>query len=65
MTPLAVGGTVIWVLTALVLTIFFSDDLAAAGNSWWIDCAWWGAALGIPGMITMVVHDRNRRRHHG
>jgi hypothetical protein len=61
MTPLAVGGTVLWLIAGAVMTLF-ADDLAASGRSWWIDCAWWGAAVGIPGIITMVVHDRRRRR---
>lgn len=61
MTPLAIGGTVLWLVAAGVLTLF-SDDLAASGRSWWIDCALWGAALGVPGTIVMVLHDRNRKR---
>ena len=61
MTPLAVGGTVLWLVAAGILSLF-SDDLAATGREWWIDCALWGAALGIPGTITMVFHDRGRNR---
>lgn len=61
MTPLAIGGTLLWLATAGILSLF-SEDLAASGRDWWIDCALWGAALGIPGTTVMVFHDRNRKR---
>ncbi|MGH8879102.1 MAG: DUF2530 domain-containing protein [Stackebrandtia sp.] len=61
MTPLAVGGTVLWLVAAGILSLF-SQELADSGRSWWIDCAWFGVALGVPGTVVMVLHDRNRKR---
>lgn len=61
MTPLAIGGTILWLAAAGILALF-AEELAASGRSWWIDCALWGAALGVPGTVVMVLHDR-RRKH--
>lgn len=61
MTPLAITGTLLWLLAAGILWLF-TDELAATGRSWWLDCALAGAIMGIPGTITMMVHDRGRRR---
>lgn|GEM_PF-3089548 len=64
MTPLALGGTAAWLIAAGIMW-FFSAELAATDRSWWIHCALWGAAMGIPGTITMIVHDRGRKRRRG
>ncbi len=61
MTPLAVGGTLLWLAAAGVLSLF-SEELAATGRTWWIHCALYGAAAGIPGIVTMIFHDRGRKR---
>lgn len=57
MTPLAVGGTVLWLIAATVMW-FAQDSLAAHGRSWWIDCALYGIGMGIVGTVVMVFHDR-------
>ena len=53
MSPLALGGIVIWAVAGLVLWI------AGAPDSWvWICVA--GVVLGFPGWASMRVHDRRR-----
>ncbi|MEV0267675.1 MAG: DUF2530 domain-containing protein [Hamadaea sp.] len=55
MTPLAIGGIALWALAGIVLWI------VDAPTSWlWICVA--GVIAGIPGWLTMRVHDRNRAR---
>ena len=55
MTPLAIGGIALWAIAGVVLWI------AGAPSSWvWICVA--GVIVGIPGWLTMRVHDRNRAR---
>ncbi|HIV57028.1 MAG TPA: DUF2530 domain-containing protein [Candidatus Stackebrandtia faecavium] len=61
MTPLAIGGTFLWLLAAGILSLF-SQQLDTSGNLWWIHCALWGAALGIPGTFVMVLHDRKTKK---
>jgi cell division protein FtsW (lipid II flippase) len=55
MTPLAVGGIILWAVAGIVLWI------AGAPSSWlWICVA--GVIAGFPGWAVMRVHDRNRAR---
>jgi len=61
MTPLAIGGTLLWAIAAVIMWINM-DTLDATGRSWWFDCAIYGAALGVPGTTVMILHDRKRRR---
>ena len=61
MTPIALGGTLLWAVV-FVLTQVFSGPLEAAGNEWWAACARWGVGLGLIGTAVMVVMDR---RHFG
>ena len=43
------AGSAGWLL-ALVLAVFFQDDLAAAGLGWWTACAAIGLGLGLVGL---------------
>jgi hypothetical protein len=61
MVPFAVVGTAIWLLLGLVL-LAIRPTLRAGGNEEWIGICFAGALLGLPGIATMVIHDRNRRR---
>ncbi|GAB3647824.1 hypothetical protein GCM10028833_12330 [Glycomyces tarimensis] len=65
MTPIAAGGTLLW-MVALVVTRLFRDELAESGREWWIACALAGVVLGVLGTAFMAVIDRrhfSRRRH--
>lgn len=53
-------GTVVW-LVALVVMLFFVDDLRGDGHLWWIPTAAVGFGLGLPG-LWIVVRRRNRLR---
>ncbi len=59
MMPFAVGGTVLWALTGLVLLVF-RDDLVASGRTSWLWTCAAGVAGGLLGILTM--HLRARRR---
>ena len=61
MVPFAIGGIALWAVAALVL-LPFRDRLEAAGHGSWLAICVAGALWGLPGLATMVVHDRNRRR---
>lgn len=57
MTPIAVGGTLLWTIAWIVAQLF-RDELADSGREWWIACALCGVALGIIGTVVMVIMDR-------
>jgi uncharacterized protein DUF2530 len=57
MVPFAVGGIVLWVIAGLILLV------VDAPHSWRGICVA-GALWGLPGLATMLVHDRNRKRRH-
>lgn len=61
MVPFALAGIGLWIIAVLVM-LPFRDELADAGRELWFDIAVAGALWGIPGGLTMVVHDRNRKR---
>ena len=61
MVPFALAGIGLWIIAVLVM-LPFRDALADAGHELWFDIAVAGALWAIPGGLTMVVHDRNRRR---
>jgi hypothetical protein len=61
MVPFALAGIAVWIVALLVM-LPFRDDLADAGRGSWFGIAVAGALWGIPGLLTMVVHDRNRKR---
>lgn len=55
MVPFAVGGMAGFAVAALVVWL-------AHGPQRWLDICVAGFLCGIPGLITMIVHDRHRRR---
>ena len=61
MVPFALAGIGLWIIAVLVM-LPFRDELAEAGHELWFDIAVAGVLWGIPGGLTMVVHDRNRKR---
>lgn len=54
---LITGGTVVWTVAFLVCLIFFRDELADAGHSWWMGTCLAGAGLGLIG----ITYSRRRR----
>ena len=61
MVPFAVGGTIAFAVTGLVLWLFFRDQLAAAGRTDWLWICLTGFLLGFPGTAAMMRHDARRR----
>lgn len=61
MVPFAVIGIAIWAVLALVLWPLH-DRLRDAGHGSWLPIAVAGFVWGFPGLATMLVHDRNRKR---
>ncbi|WP_432844286.1 DUF2530 domain-containing protein [Dactylosporangium sp. CA-092794] len=61
MVPFAVAGIALWIIAALIM-LPFRDELAAHGHGNWFGIAIAGMLWGIPGLLIMTVHDRNRRR---
>ncbi|GGM15641.1 hypothetical protein GCM10007977_015990 [Dactylosporangium sucinum] len=61
MVPFALAGIGLWIVAILVM-LPLRDELAENGHGSWFGIAVAGALWGIPGLLTMVVHDRNRRR---
>ena len=61
MVPLAVAGTVTWLVLGLVL-LALRPTLERGGNEGWIGISFAGAAFGVLGICVMALHDRNRRR---
>ena len=55
MVPFAVAGLAGFVVAALVVWL-------ADGPDRWLRTCIAGFLVGIPGLITMIVHDRHRRR---
>ena len=55
MVPFAVGGMAGFAVAALVVWL-------AHGPDRWLDISIAGFLVGIPGLITMIVHDRHRRQ---
>ncbi|MEU8079298.1 DUF2530 domain-containing protein [Catellatospora citrea] len=47
-------------LVGLVL-LFFRDWLSANGHSSWLWICVAGVVWGLPGLATMIVHDRHRK----
>jgi Flp pilus assembly protein TadB len=55
MVPFAVGGLAGFAIAALIVWL-------VGGPQRWLEICVAGFVVGIPGLITMVVHDRHRRR---
>ncbi|GID30169.1 DUF2530 domain-containing protein [Paractinoplanes brasiliensis] len=55
MVPFAVGGLAAFAVAALIVWL-------ANGPDRWLQICVAGFLCGIPGLITMIVHDRHRRR---
>ncbi|WIN00677.1 DUF2530 domain-containing protein [Actinoplanes oblitus] len=55
MVPFALAGLAAFVIAAIVFRLADAPDE-------WFDIAVGGFLVGIPGLITMIVHDRNRKR---
>jgi uncharacterized membrane protein len=54
MVPFAIGGLAAFAVAALVVWL-------AHGPDRWLDICLAGFLCGLPGLLTMIVHDRNRR----
>jgi uncharacterized protein DUF2530 len=61
MVPFALGGMAVWALAALIL-LPLRATLDAHGHGRWISICVAGVLVGVPGLLLMLVHDRNRRR---
>jgi hypothetical protein len=55
MVPFAVGGLAGFAIATLIVWL-------ADGPDRWLETCIAGFFVGIPGLITMIVHDRHRRR---
>jgi hypothetical protein len=55
MVPFAAAGLVAFAIAAAVIWL-------ADGPDRWLQTSIAGFLVGIPGLITMLIHDRNRRR---
>jgi len=53
--PFALGGMALWALVGVFLLIF------ARSHTMWLWICLAGFLLGLPGLATMLVHDRHRR----
>ena len=62
MVPFALGGTIAWAVTGLVLMLFFRDWLDSTGRADWLWICLTGFLLGFPGTATMMRHDAQRRQ---
>jgi hypothetical protein len=58
--PYAIGGMAIWAIVGLVL-LGFRHTLTAHGHQDWLWICLAGFLAGIPGLLTMITHDRHRR----
>lgn len=58
--PFAIGGMAIWAVIGVIL-LAFRHSLAAHGHTDWLWICLAGFVAGIPGLLTMITHDRHRR----
>ena len=54
-------GSLMW-LIAFVALLPFYGELEEHGRLWWLWTCLAGLLCGIPGLLTMLRHDANRRR---
>jgi hypothetical protein len=59
MVPIAVAGTVLWLVLGLVL-LALRPTLAGGGNEDWPIICFTGAGFGLIGIVVMAIHDRRR-----
>ena len=55
MVPFAIAGLAAFVIAGVIIWL-------ADGPDTWLDTCIAGFLVGIPGLITMIIHDRNRKR---
>jgi hypothetical protein len=60
MIPFALGGMAVWAVVGLGL-LPAHGWLSRHGHTNWLWICLAGFLLGIPGLITMIIHDRNRK----
>jgi hypothetical protein len=58
--PFAIGGMAIWAVAGIVL-FALRHTLSAHGHTDWLWICLAGFLAGIPGLLTMITHDRHRR----
>jgi Protein of unknown function (DUF2530) len=58
--PFAIIGMAIWAVVGLVM-LGFRHTLSAHGHTDWLWICLAGFLAGIPGLLTMITHDRHRR----
>jgi hypothetical protein len=58
--PFAIGGMAIWAVVGLIL-LAMRHTLSAHGRTDWLWICLAGFLAGIPGLLTMITHDRHRR----
>lgn len=58
--PFALAGMAAFALVGLVL-LLNRDWLTAHGHESWLAICAAGVVWGIPGLLTMIVHDRHRK----
>jgi hypothetical protein len=57
MTLIVGVGTALWTV-ALVVLLFFTDDLRHDGHLWWIASAGTGVGLGLVGLVVVRLRER-------
>ncbi len=56
-------GTVAWAVAAIVLRLFFYEDLLASGDTWWLWVCVTGFGLGLIGLPYVLRRRQAYRRH--
>jgi hypothetical protein len=60
-----VAGTVLWLVTFVVLLAFFRSDLRRHHTEWWLWSCWIGVALGLYGFRFVTRRQRALARESG
>ena len=61
MVPIVLAGMGVWLLLG-VIGLALRSTLADQGREHWITICFAGFLVAVPGLLLMIVHDRNRRR---